>query len=147
MKVSDNWKSDRGSVLIFGIGLSILLLMLVTVSVNIVSIWSTKVTLRTIADAAALSGAQGVDVDAIYQSGFKSNIKLSPRLVHQRVSNYLNQPRVQNRLPGLRVLETQVHNNQVKVVLSCDSQMPFGYLLPQKPQRIQAVAIARQITN
>jgi len=142
MKKQDN--HERGSVLTFGIGLAILLLMLVTVSINIVSLWTTKVTLRTIADGAALSGAQAVDVTNVYEHGVQTIVRLSPRLSRIRVDKYLNQPAVQNRVHGLEVVTISVIGNQVNVIISCEPKLPFGYLLPTENSRIQAAATARQ---
>lgn len=144
MKTHDKWGSDRGSVLTFGIGLSILLLMVITVSVNIASLWTTKVTLRTIADGAALSGAQAVDVSNIYRSGLTVPVRLSPSLARLKVEDYLRQPAVRSRVNSLRIVDTHVEGSQIKVVLSCEPNLPFGYLLPIQTSRIQVVAMARQ---
>lgn len=146
MKELSAHKSERGSVLTFGIGLAILLLMLVTVSVNLASLWTTKVTLRTIADGAALSGAQAVDFTGVYESGRKPSMRLSPHSARLRIDKYLLQPSVRIRVRALRVVSTTVAGNQVKVVLSCAPQLPFGYLLPANISRIQAVAVAKQFT-
>ncbi len=139
-------KSERGSVLTFGIGLAILLLMLVTASVNLASLWTTKVTLRTITDGAALSGAQAVDVTGVYESGTQNSMRLSPHSARIRIDKYLNQPSVRKRVHGLKIVSTAVVGNQVKVVLSCEPQLPFDYLLPANISRIQAVAVAKQFT-
>lgn len=139
-------KSDRGSVLTFGIGLTVLLLMLVTVSVNLASLWSTKVTLRTIADGAALSGAQGIDVTAIYKRGVQNTVRLSSKNARTRIDRYLDQPLVRRRVHGLQVASVVVVGNRVRVVLSCEPQLPFGYLLPTRVSKIQAVATAKQLT-
>jgi len=137
-------KNERGSVLTFGIGLAILILMLVTVSINLASLWTTKVTLRTIADGAALSGAQAVDVNDVYENGVQKSVRLSARLSRIRVDKYLNQPFVRNRVHGLEVVATEVVGDQVKVIVSCEPQLPFGYLLPTEISRVQAMAIAQQ---
>jgi len=139
--------SERGSVLTFGIGLAILLLMLVTVSVNLASVWTTKVTLRTITDGAALSGAQGVDLSDVYKSGTRNSLQLSPKSARIRIDKYLNQPSVRKRVHGLQVVSITVAGDEVKVVLSCDPQLPFGYLLPAHVSRIQAMAVAKQFTH
>ena len=147
MKTESALKSDRGSVLTFGIGLVVLLLMLVTVSANLASLWTTKVTLRTIADGAALSGAQGIDVTAIYKSGVQNSVRLSPRNARTRINRYLDQPLVRKRVHGLQVVSVIVVGSRVRVVLSCEPHLPFGYLLPTHVSRIQAVATAQQLTS
>ena len=146
MSDSTTDNSERGSVLTFGIGLAILLLMLVTVSVNLASVWTTKVTLRTITDGAALSGAQGVDLTDVYKSGTRNSLHLSPKSARIRIDKYLNQPSVRKRVHGLQIVSTTVAGDEVKVVLSCDPQLPFGYLLPAHVSRIQAMAVAKQFT-
>ena len=147
MNAQSTLKRDRGSVLTFGIGLVVLLLMLVTVSVNLASLWTTKVTLRTIADGAALSGAQGIDVTSIYKSGVQNSVRLSPRNARTRINRYLDQPLVRKRVHGLRVVSVIVVGSRVRVVLSCEPHLPFGYLLPTHVSRIQAVATAKQFTS
>jgi len=147
MKQSNISKSENGSVLTFGIGLAILLLMLVSVSVNLAALWITKATLRTIADGAALSGAQAVDVAGVYKHGVQGAVRLSPRLARFHVERYLDQTPVRKRVHGLRVVKITVAGDQVKVILACDPQLPFGYLLPTQISRIQAVAMARQETS
>jgi hypothetical protein len=146
MKTHCALKSDRGSVLTFGIGLAVLLLMLVTVSVNLASLWSTKVTLRTIADGAALSGAQGIDVTAIYKGGVQNSVRLSPKNARTRIDRYLDQPLVRRRVHGLQVVSVIVVGNRVRLVISCEPHLPFGYLLPARVSKIQAVATAKQLT-
>jgi hypothetical protein len=147
MNTQSTLKSDRGSVLTFGIGLVVLLLMLVTVSVNLASLWTTKVTLRTIADGAALSGAQGIDVTSIYKSGVQNSVRLSPRNARTRINRYLDQPLVRKRVHGLQVVSVIVVGSRVRVVLSCEPHLPFGYLLPTHVSRIQAVATAKQLIS
>jgi hypothetical protein len=152
MNTQSTLKSDRGSVLTFGIGLVVLLLMLVTVSVNLASLWTTKVTLRTIADGAALSGAQGIDVTSIYKSGVQNSVRLSPRNARTRINRYLDQPLVRKRVHGLQVVSVIVVSvivvgSRVRVVLSCEPHLPFGYLLPTHVSRIHAVATAKQLIS
>jgi len=144
MKTKNAETGENGSVLTFGIGLAVLLLMLVTISVNLASLWTTKVTLRTIADGAALSGAQAIDVADVYKYGVQSTARLSPNLARTRVADYLNQPAVRNRVHALEVVTIHVSGTEVKVTISCEPQLPFNYLLPTHVSRIQAVASARQ---
>ena len=110
-------RGDRGSVLTFGIGISIFMLLLVTVAINLASMWSTKVTLRTIADGAALAGAQAVDTSMVYKYGTVSSVRLSPNLARNRITAYVNQPIVNNRVIGLEISSIRVANNKVTLVL------------------------------
>ena len=66
MKLRNLVARDEGSILLFGIGLSVAGLMIATVSINVASLWVTRNTLDGIADGAALSAAQAVDTDAIF---------------------------------------------------------------------------------
>ena len=137
-------RGDRGSVLTFGIGISIFMLLLVTVAINLASMWSTKVTLRTIADGAALAGAQAVDTSMVYKYGTVSSVRLSPSLARNRITAYVNQPIVNNRVIGLEISSIRVANNKVTLVLACQPDLPFGYLLPTSIAKIEATATAAQ---
>lgn len=144
MKNSGRLSSEKGSILTFGIGISILVMLLVSVSVNIASLWSTKVTLRSIADGAALAGAQAVDESKVYQFGAESSVHLSPSAARMRVAEYVLQPVVKNRVHGLEIVSMKVVGSRVNVVLACQPQLAFGYLLPVRVSKIQASAVARQ---
>ena len=60
---------DEGSILLFGIGLSVAGLMIATVSINVASLWVTRNVLDGIADGAALSAAQAVNTDHLHRFG------------------------------------------------------------------------------
>jgi hypothetical protein len=137
-------ENDRGSLLTFGIGIAILVLMLVTVSVNIATLWTTKVTLSSVADGAALSGAQGIDINSIYQHGAHSPVVLSDSAVRFRVKKYLRLGQVKSQLSDLKLDSVTIRRDTVAVLLSCKPDIPFGYFLPAMPRRVKAIASAKQ---
>jgi len=138
---------EEGSVLVLGIGIAVLLLLLVTVSANVSVAWSRKVTLQAIADGAALSGSQGIDVQSIYGGSSVNSIRLSPKAVNMKVDRYLRQAPVASRVPNLRKISVRTIGDSVKVELECSSELPFSYLIPGSAISIRTAATARRLLN
>ncbi len=121
---------EEGSILLFGIGLSLAGLMIATVSINVASIWVTRNVLDGIADGAALSAAQAVDVDVIYQKGLGNNLRLNESLARTRVKQYITAAN-----PGLQVSDFSVRSvivsgTAVTVTVQAKPNTAFGYLMP-----------------
>jgi hypothetical protein len=74
-------RDDRGSVLLLGIGFVIVCLLAVAVAVDVSAAFLQRRALMSIGDAAALAGAQAIDLDAYYENGATKGTRLVPRLV------------------------------------------------------------------
>lgn len=77
----DRVLDDCGSVLLLGIGFVIVCLLAVAVAVDVSSAFLQRRALMSIGDAAALAGAQAIDLDAYYANGATRGTRLDPRLV------------------------------------------------------------------
>ena len=89
MKMFSRARKDDGSILVFGIGLAVTALMIATLAINVASLWVTRNVLDGIADGAALSAAQAIDIDGIYQEGLGGSLKLDETLARIRVVEYV----------------------------------------------------------
>ena len=123
------FRDEQGSVLLFGIGLGVVSLMILTTSVNVATMWVTKSRLNSVADAAALAATRSIDVGQIYQNGISQNIVLSQPLARQRAVSYLNQLGVASELVDFKLEKVDVASNSVSVAVSAKAKLPFGYLL------------------
>ena len=130
MKIRNFFASDEGSILVFGIGLSIAGLMIATVSINVASIWVTRNVLDGIADGAALSAAQAVDVDSVYQQGLGTNLRLSESLARARVSEYVTTAKIAPQVQQFSVRSVVVSGTAVTVTVQASPRTAFGYLMP-----------------
>lgn len=130
MRIRNSFTSDEGSILVFGIGLSIAGLMIATVSINVASIWVTRNVLDGIADGAALSAAQAVDVESVYQHGVGTNLRLSESLARTRVNEYLNTANVGSQVEEFSVRSVVVSGTAVTVTVQASPRTAFGYLMP-----------------
>lgn len=121
---------EEGSILLFGIGLSLAGLMIATVSINVASIWVTRNVLDGIADGAALSAAQAVDVDVIYQKGLGNNLRLNESLARTRVKQYISAANPGSQVSDFSVRSVIVSGTAVTVTVQAKPNTAFGYLMP-----------------
>jgi hypothetical protein len=121
---------DEGSILLFGIGLSIAGLMIATVSINVASLWVTKNMLDGIADGAALSAAQAVNTDAIYRDGLGTNLRLNENLARVKVSQYVDAANIRSQVKQFSVRSVVVSGTAVTVTVQASPNTAFGYLMP-----------------
>jgi hypothetical protein len=121
---------DEGSILLFGIGLSVVGLMIATVSINIASLWVTKNVLDGIADGAALSAAQAVKDDDIYRDGLGTDLRLSENLARAKVDQYVIAANVHSQVQQFSVRSIVVSGTTVMVTVQASPNTAFGYLMP-----------------
>ena len=121
---------DEGSILLFGIGLSVAGLMIATISINVASLWVTRNVLDGIADGAALSAAQAVNVDAIYRDGLDANLRLSESLARAKVNQYVDAANVRSQVQQFSIRSVRVSGTAVTVTVQASPRTAFGYLMP-----------------
>lgn len=130
MKIRNFFTSDEGSILVFGIGLSLVGLMIATVSINVASIWVTRNLLDGIADGAALSAAQAVDVDSVYRQGLGTQLRLGETLARTKVREYVTAANVGSQVQQFSVRSVVVSGTSVTVTVQASPKTAFGYLMP-----------------
>lgn len=117
--------NDEGSVLLLGIGWLVVCLLAVVVLVDVSAIVIQRQQLQAASDAAALAGAQAIDLADYYAHGASSNTRLEPLAVRQRVEWHLRQSAALLAMPGLRLRTAWTDGARVHVVLSRPLQLPI----------------------
>jgi len=130
MKKKSLCNQEGGSIFLFGIGLGIVTLLVLTSAINIAALWVTRSKLDSIADASALAASHSIDVNQIYLSGLNQPIKLDPNLAEKKARQYLNQINAEGQFDEFKILAIEVRQNEVQVTIQANADLPFSYLLP-----------------
>jgi hypothetical protein len=130
MNVCKSLSRDEGSILLFGIGLSLAGLMIATISINVASIWVTRNALDGLADGAALAAAQAIDADSIYRNGLGANLRLNESLARSRVNQYVVSAKTSMQVHEFKVRSVVVSGTAVTVTVQAKPRTAFGYLMP-----------------
>ena len=129
-------------MLVFGVGLGIIALLVLTTAVNIATLWVTKSKLNSVADSVAIAASHSIDIENFYASGVSQKIALNETFAKARAKIFLERLSFQSELKSFKLLEVEVDNDSVTVFISADPQLPFGYLIPGVNPQIQASAKA-----
>ena len=132
-------KRDEGSVLLLVIGFAGILLTLVAVVADVSAVVLAKRSVASAADGAAVSAAQALDLDAVYDQGLGAQLPLSAAEARDRTAAYEAQARAQQ--PGLR-LALRLAGSTAVVTGVRTVRLPFR-LPGTGPVRVSAVARAR----
>ena len=127
---TSNLKSEDGSVLLFGVGLSIAALMITTVAINVTAIWNTRNVRDGIADGAALAAAQAIDSDAVYRDGIGTRLRINENAARVRVRDYARAADVNGQLQQFSIRAVTVSGTSVTVTVQAKPNLAFGYLMP-----------------
>ena len=147
MKFTRRLRHERGSVMVLGLGLAVAALMVITLAVNVSSVWIARHSLDSVADGCALAAAQAVDVEVIYRDGVTSRIPLNQTLARQYVASYLAKGNVRSQFTNFTVRSVRVTRNQVRVEVQALAPLPFGYLIGSMRPVIVSAASAVNITG
>ncbi len=133
---------DEGSVSVLSIGLTAVLLVLVTVVVDVSAVFLAQRSLSGAADAAAVAGANALDEDAVYRGGAAGEV-LPLAGVQAAVEEQVAAGGVGGRFPGLDVA-AGTDGGTATVVLGADVPLPFvGVVAPDATWRVEVTASAR----
>ena len=132
-------RRDEGSVLLLVIGFAGILLVLVAVVADVSAVVLAKRSVASAADGAAVSAAQALDLDAVYDQGLGEQLPLSTGDARARVAAYEAQARGQQ--PGLRLV-LRLEERTAVVTGSRTVRLPFR-LPGTGPVRVTAVARSR----
>ena len=132
-------RRDDGSVLLLVIGFAGILLVLVAVVADVSAVVLAKRSVASAADGAAVSAAQALDLDAVYDEGLGEQLPLSTGDARARVAAYDAQTRGQQ--PGLRLV-LRIEGRTAVVTGSRTVRLPFR-LPGTGPVRVSAVARSR----
>lgn len=132
--------NDQGSVLILGIGLLGVCLLALVVVTDAGSAFLQRKNLYSIADAAALAGAQIIDLPSYYQDGATTATHLDGQGAVMKARVYLNSPELLAAHPGLVVDSVSTDGVNLQVDLSIPVQVPFLQPLHDSMARVRATA-------
>lgn len=129
---------ERGSTLLLGIGLAVTCLLGIAVVVDTTSAFLQRRSLMAVADAAALAGAQAMDLDAYYAHGARAGTRLEPGRVVGAVQRHL--ARYAEAEPNLRVEGIRSDGERVWVRLARAIELPFLGSVRSEEVRVEGVA-------
>ncbi len=132
--------SERGSVLLFGIGLIVVCLLSVAVVADVSAVFLQRRALTALADGAALAGAQAIDEGVYYAQGATVGTVLSPARVQAAVRSYLDRGRAVQDFPGFRIDRIDSGGQVVDVAVQAPARLTF---FPEVAGPIRVVGRAR----
>jgi hypothetical protein len=125
-KVRGSVKPDeRGQVTVMIVGFAFILMVLIAVVTDASAAYLQHSGLDTVADGAALTGADALDTNAVYHGGIGDAPPLDPVAARAAIEKYLVDTGAYARYPGLRP-EVQVNGNQVTVVVHAPLDLPLN---------------------
>jgi hypothetical protein len=118
--------SDEGSILVLSLGFIVICILALAVVVDASTVFLARRALQSQADAAALAGAQTIDVDAYYSGGADARIRLDPAGIRRAVERHVRRDPGDGRLTGV-----SLRNDIVLVAMTDRVRPPFaGWLTP-----------------
>lgn len=125
MKGRGGRRDDRGSVLLLGIGLVVVCMLALAVLIDVTAVFLQRQRLFAVADAAAIAGAQAIDLDAYYARGASASTRLDPTAVTAVVHGHLERAGARVAIPGMTVSRVWSDGRSVVVSLQCPLHLPF----------------------
>ena len=116
---------DRGTVLLLTLGYAALGLALVLAGIDASAVFLARRALSSLADGAAVAGAQGADERGLYRGELGDTLPLDPTAVAQAVSDYVAARDAATSYPGLAIAEAGTDGTTVTVTLAEDKPLPF----------------------
>ncbi len=139
MRSRSSGGGEAGSTLILGIGLVGICLLAVAVATDAGNAFLQHRQLFALADAAALAGAQSIDLPEYYAHGAREATRLDPGAVVARAREHLMQEA--SSIPGLHIDAVRSDGKEVVVQLSAPVRLAFLNALVE--HSIQVTSAAR----
>ena len=118
--------SDDGSILVLSLGFIVICILALAVVVDASTVFLARRALQSQADAAALAGAQAIDVEAYYSGGADARIRLDPAGIRAAVERHVRRDPGDGRLAAV-----SLRNDIVLVAMTDRVRPPFsGWLTP-----------------
>lgn len=125
--------SDDGTIMILVIFFAVIVAGLITVVVDVSTVFLAQREVQSVADGAAAAAAQRADLTAFYGAPVGANVPLSPADVDAFVNGYVTAPvHVPHECKEAPQAVTNVPDGQtVDVELTCTVPLPFVNLVSQ----------------
>jgi hypothetical protein len=116
---------ERGQMSLMIVGFALVILLAVAAVTDASAAYLQHSGLDTVADGAALAGADALNEQLVYQHGLGKTPDLDPDLARDRVRDYLRRTGAYERFPGLR-WDPDVRDNRVVVRVSAPLDLPLN---------------------
>ena len=136
-------RDDEGSVLPLVVGVVILVVSLLTLVTDVSVLWLQRRSLQATVDGAALAGAQGVDLAAVYARGATGDLRLDPPAARAAVRAFVAVVPSARRLASFRVTSVRVAAATVTVRAQALARPPFLSWVTGRGVTVVAEASAR----
>jgi uncharacterized membrane protein len=133
-------RGDEGSVLLLGLGFLGICLLALAVVTDTASLFLQRMALQARADAGALNGAQGIDLDAYYAQGATTATALIPSIAVARVVAVIQEADTHDPISGLAVEQIRVVDQVVRVELAAPGRLTFFTMLEAPTIRVRSDA-------
>ena len=135
-------RGDEGSMLPLVIGLVVVVVSLIAVVTDAGALWLARRSLQATVDGAALAGAQGVDLAAVYAGGATGDLELDPARARSAVRTYLRQTPSDQ---PVRLTRVAVSTTEVVVDARTTVRLPFTSFVTGRgvPVVAEATAVLR----
>lgn len=133
-------RGDEGSVLLLGLGFLGICLLALAVVTDTASLFLQRMALQARADAAAVTGAQGIDLDAYYAQGATTATALIPSIAVARVVAAIQEADTHDPISGLAVEQIRVVDQVVRVELAAPGRLTFFTMLEAPTIRVRSDA-------
>jgi uncharacterized membrane protein len=132
--------TDAGSILVLTLGFIIICVLAVAVIVDASSVFIQRRGLQGTVDAAALAGAQAIDMDTYFERGATQGLVLNPAAVQRAVAGHMRNA------SGIRLESVTLAGDTVVVRATTRVRPPFsGWLTPGGAHTLTAEAGARLV--
>jgi hypothetical protein len=133
-------RDQRGTALLLIIGLAVVLLMMAAVVTDASAAYLQRQGLDTLADGAALTGADaGASGAEAYAGGLRDDLRLDPGLARRAVLDYLRRVDAYARFPGLTAhVVVDPASQRVTVAVRATIRLPLH--VPGSPNRTEVGA-------
>ena len=118
-------RDQRGQMSVMIVGFALVIMLAIAAITDASAAYLQHSGLDTVADGAALAGAEALNEELVYQQGLGETPDLDPDLARQRVRDYLSDTGAYARFPGLR-WDPEISDNQVVVHVSAPLDLPLN---------------------
>jgi hypothetical protein len=122
--VRTDLRDERGQMSVMIIGFALVVIAAIAAITDASSAYLQHSGLDTVADGAALAGADALNEPLVYEQGLGETPGLDPELARERVGDYLRDTGAFERFPGLR-WEPQISDNRVIVWVTAPLDLPL----------------------
>jgi len=118
-------RDERGQASVMIVGFAVVVMMAIAAITDASAAYLQRSGLDTVADGAALAGADALDDDLVYTRGLDETPALDPAVAEERIRDYLRETGAYERFPGLRWAR-EITDNEVVVRVQAPLDLPLG---------------------